>query len=204
VLYPRLNASPFMLARSVTICGCLFLVSTRLAECQTLLKLSTIIPGTEQVQLVDNGDFQFLGPLVSGAHPSPSSWTRQADMFTGAGANTVPADRAVVALAHVDGGAPVGMYSRGISLRPNTDYVLSAYLAGCKMIYGAMFEEIDEGTAMLKLAPTHNELPVQGTFVPLNIDGQELPSDWYLRLADQASRMLRGDIPRQATMPITP
>src|SRR5438105_10649241 len=70
--------------------------------------------------------------------------------------------------------------------------------AGCSMIYGAMFDEVDEGTAMLKMAPTPNELPVQGTFVPLNIDGQTLPSDWYLRLADQASRMLRGDIPLQS------
>ncbi len=72
------------------------------------------------------------------------------------------------------------------------------------MLYGAMFDEMDEGTAMLKLAPTPNELPVQGTFVPLNIDGQALPSDWYLRIADQAGRMLRGDSPRQSSMPIAP
>jgi len=80
----------------------------------------------------------------------------------------------------------------------------NAISAGCKMIYGAMFDEMDEGTAMLKLAPTPSELPVQGTFVPLNIDGQALPSDWYLRLADQASRMLRGEIPLQSTIPISP
>jgi len=66
-----------------------------------------------------------------------------------------------------------------------------------------MFDEMDEGTAMLKLVPTQNELPVQGTFVPLNIDGQALPSDWYLRLADQASRMLRGKSPLQSSMPMT-
>src|SRR5437867_6284088 len=76
--------------------------------------------------------------------------------------------------------------------------------SGCTMIYGAMFDEMDEGTAMLKLAPTPTELPVQGTFVPLNIDGQALPSDWYLRLADQASRMLRGEIPLQTQIPISP
>jgi hypothetical protein len=72
------------------------------------------------------------------------------------------------------------------------------------MIYGAMFDEMDEGTAMLKLAPTPNELPVQGTFVPLNSDGWTLPSDWYLRLADQAGRMLRGDSPLQRSIPISP
>jgi len=82
--------------------------------------------------------------------------------------------------------------------------VYNAISASCRMIYGAMFDEVDEGTAMFKLAPTPNELPVEGTFVPLNIDGQTLPSDWYLRVADQASRMLRGEIPLQATLPITP
>ncbi len=80
----------------------------------------------------------------------------------------------------------------------------NAISANCTMIYGAMFDEMDEGTAMFKLAPTPAELPVQGTFVPLNIDGQTLPSDWYLRLADQAARMLRGDIPLQAVKPIAP
>jgi hypothetical protein len=40
--------------------------------------------------------------------------------------------------------------------------------------------------------------------VPLNIDGTSLPSDWYLRLANEASKMLRGNIPLQSTIPITP
>ncbi|HEY5914073.1 MAG TPA: Ig-like domain-containing protein [Verrucomicrobiae bacterium] len=82
--------------------------------------------------------------------------------------------------------------------------VYNAISAGCTMIYGAMYDEVDEGTAMFKMAPTPNQLPVEGTFVPLNIDGQVLPSDWYLRLADQASRMLRRDIPLQALLPIRP
>jgi hypothetical protein len=80
----------------------------------------------------------------------------------------------------------------------------NAVSAGCSMIYGAMFDEVDEGTAMFKMAPTPNELPVQGTFVPLNIDGQNLPNDWYLRLANEAGKMLRGEIPLRSQMPITP
>jgi hypothetical protein len=67
-----------------------------------------------------------------------------------------------------------------------------------------MFDEVDEGTAMYKLAPTAAQLPAQGTFVPLNIDGYSLNSDWYLRLADQAGKMLRGEIPVTSTIPITP
>jgi len=57
---------------------------------------------------------------------------------------------------------------------------------------------------MLKLAPTAAQLPANASFVPLNIDGQALPSDWYLRMADQASRMLRGDIPALPQIPIKP
>lgn len=67
-----------------------------------------------------------------------------------------------------------------------------------------MFDEMDEGTAMFKLAPTAAELPAQGTFVPLNIDGTNLPGDWYLRLAGAATRMLRGDSPLTAVRPSNP
>lgn len=80
----------------------------------------------------------------------------------------------------------------------------NAVRSGCTMVYGAMFDEVDEGTAMYKLAPTPAQLPVQGTFVPLNIDGYNLGSDWYLRLANQAGRMLRGEIPVTSNIPIAP
>ena len=80
----------------------------------------------------------------------------------------------------------------------------NAVAAGCTMIYGAMFDEVDEGTAMFKLAPTSAELPAQGKFVPLNVDGGNLPSDWYLHLADEAGKMLRGEVPVQPEMSIKP
>ena len=80
----------------------------------------------------------------------------------------------------------------------------NARAAGCNMIYGAMFDEVDEGTAMYKLAATTAQLPAQGSFVPLNIDGETLPSDWYLRLAGEGGRMLRGQIPLTSTRPINP
>src|ERR1041384_79956 len=117
-----------MLLRWLTILPGILSAFPRLADAQTLLKLSSILPGTEQVQLVYNGDFQFQGPLVNNAHPYPGGWTRVADMFTSPGLNTVQTDSGVVASGHVDGGATVGMYSRTINLLPNTDYVLSAYL----------------------------------------------------------------------------
>ena len=82
--------------------------------------------------------------------------------------------------------------------------VHNALDAGAGMLYVAMFDEVDEGTAMFKLAPTQAELPAQGSFLPLDADGATLPSDWYLRVADQAGRMLRGEIARTKTLPISP
>ena len=57
---------------------------------------------------------------------------------------------------------------------------------------------------MLKMAPATNQLPVGASLVPLNIDGYPLPSNWYLQLANQAGKMLRGEIPVLPQMPITP
>lgn len=82
--------------------------------------------------------------------------------------------------------------------------VYNAIDAGAVMIYGAMFDEVDEGTAFYRLAPTTAELPVEGSFVPLDIDGEVLPADWYLQLAGEATRMVRGELPITSTRPIDP
>jgi len=66
-----------------------------------------------------------------------------------------------------------------------------ALQAGSTMLYGAMFDEVDEGTAMFKLAPTHDSAPAGVPIVTLDADGEQLPSDWYLRLAREAQRRLR-------------
>src|ERR1051326_6071408 len=66
------------------------------AAAQTKLKLSTLKPGTERVQLISNGDFQFQGPLTSGTYPFPTSWWRYGDIFVGAGSNMVSVNSSVV------------------------------------------------------------------------------------------------------------
>jgi hypothetical protein len=75
---------------------------------------------------------------------------------------------------------------------------------GATMVYGAMFDEVDEGTAMFAIAPTAAEQPAQGSFLPLDADGESLPSDWYLRLAGEGTRMLRGALPLTPDRPIDP
>ena len=65
-----------------------------------------------------------------------------------------------------------------------------ALAAGSTMIYGAMFDEVDEGTAMFKLAATPRDAPIDAPSVTLDADGESLPGDWYLRLAREAQRRL--------------
>ncbi len=80
----------------------------------------------------------------------------------------------------------------------------NAMAAGAGMLYVAMFDEVDEGTAMFKMAPTNAQLPAQGSFVPLDADGYQLPADWYLKLAGAATRAMANKIPLTKTMPLTP
>lgn len=80
----------------------------------------------------------------------------------------------------------------------------NAVSAGAPMIFVAMFDEVDEGTAMFKLATTQDQLPVGAKLVPLNADGCDLPSDWYLRLGGETGKLLRGEIPLDKTIPIQP
>ena len=67
-----------------------------------------------------------------------------------------------------------------------------------------MFDEVDEGTAIYKLAPTRAQIPAQGTFLALDADGESLPADWYLRVTGEIGRMLRGERPAQPDLPISP
>ena len=72
------------------------------------------------------------------------------------------------------------------------------------MIFGAMFDEVDEGTALFHAAAHASDTPSVGTFLTLDADGETLPTDWYLQLTGAASEMLRGERPLDAEIPISP
>jgi hypothetical protein len=76
--------------------------------------------------------------------------------------------------------------------------------AGGRVLFTAMFDEVDEGTAMLKIAPTAADTPADGAWLSLDADGESLSSDFYLRLGGAAGRMLRGEIPLTDEVPIGP
>ena len=76
--------------------------------------------------------------------------------------------------------------------------------AGATTVYVAMFDEVDEGTAIFKAAETQQDVPAQGRFLSLDADGERIPSDWYLRVTGEIGRMLRGEAPLQRELPIRP
>ncbi|PWU13207.1 MAG: hypothetical protein C5B50_19805 [Verrucomicrobia bacterium] len=86
--------------------------------------------------------------------------------------------------------------------------IYNALSAGCPALYGAMFDEIDEGTALYKLSPTSSTTPVayptnQYQFFALDVDGYSLPSDWYLRVSTDGTLATHGK-PLNEWLPITP
>ena len=73
-----------------------------------------------------------------------------------------------------------------------------------KSIYIAMFDEIDESTAMFKLAENDAQTPDQAYFLALDADGYDLPSDWYLRCAKLATEIVRGNMNNRSTLGTPP
>ncbi|HEX4119293.1 MAG TPA: glycoside hydrolase family 71/99-like protein [Verrucomicrobiae bacterium] len=71
---------------------------------------------------------------------------------------------------------------------------------GIRSVFVGMFDEVNEGTAIYKVA---NKIPVGRNFVTC----EGLPTDWYLRLTGAATRMIRHEdslsttIPAQLLMP---
>lgn len=66
----------------------------------------------------------------------------------------------------------------------------------------AMFDEYDEATAITKAAEDSSMIPTNQYFLTTSADGKFLSSDFYLRLAGKATRMIVGADPLVATVPI--
>jgi len=78
---------------------------------------------------------------------------------------------------------------------------VNAKQAGASMLKIAMFDEVNEGTAVFKIAPRRQDAPQQGFWLTLDADGQSLPSDWYLRLAGEITRIFHGQRPASPSLP---
>lgn len=69
--------------------------------------------------------------------------------------------------------------------------------SGAQMIYVAMFDEVDEGTAIFKAGI--NPPTGQSTFLSFE---PGIPSDYYLYLTGYAGKMLKGKIPFRQNIPL--
>ena len=74
--------------------------------------------------------------------------------------------------------------------------LLAAKRSGIEMIYVAMFDEVDEGTAIFKCT---NDPPADKGVSFLNYEG--LSSDYYLRLTGLGGKLLREEIPQSEKIP---
>jgi glycoprotein endo-alpha-1,2-mannosidase len=66
---------------------------------------------------------------------------------------------------------------------------VQAKRAGVTMVYQAMFDELDEATAIFKCT---DDPPVGASQF---VNYEALPSDFYLKMVGRASRMMRGQAP---------
>jgi hypothetical protein len=80
----------------------------------------------------------------------------------------------------------------------------NAKVAGATVLKIAMFDEVNEGTAVFKVAARRQDAPDQGYWLTLDADGANLPSDWYLRLSGEITRMFHGEIPPDPKLPEKP
>ncbi len=82
---------------------------------------------------------------------------------------------------------------------------VSRLAAGSRSLFVAMFDEVDEGTAIMPVEPGDSLLPDGTRLLGLDADGCKLPSDWYLRVTGQiADHLRRGEPPPSALSTVLP
>ena len=129
-------------------------------------------------------------------HASTNYWKQDRDAAAKAGVRYLPVIYPGFSWSNLkgkDAGAPISRLGGDFYWR---QFATAADL-GMDMAYVAMFDEVDEGTAIFKVTSAP---PTPGSFTTL--DG--LPSDWYLRLTGEGSKLIRSGRKNQRTIPIRP
>ncbi|MCF0056351.1 T9SS type A sorting domain-containing protein [Dyadobacter sp. CY356] len=77
---------------------------------------------------------------------------------------------------------------------------------GAKMIYLAMFDEVDEATSFFKMAKFSAHTPKGGDtwYLSLDADGYDLTPDWYLGIAGYTKKVLAGRATNSLSVPLFP
>src|SRR4029079_12529949 len=145
-----------------------------------------------------------VGPFGDDAGADAYRETLAADLAaaTAAGKRFMPVVFPGFSWHNLNGGA-----SNKIPRRGGAFYwrqVSNAVGAGATMLKTAMFDEVNEGTAMFKLAPTAASLPTGVELVPLDADETALPTGFSLPARGPATPPLAGDRPPSPTLPVSP
>jgi hypothetical protein len=80
--------------------------------------------------------------------------------------------------------------------------IANAKISGAQSLYVAMFDEIDEGTAIYKCA-REGELPLNGDAKFVGIE-EDLETDHYLWLTGEASKWFKGTSGYSKALPTRP
>ena len=82
----------------------------------------------------------------------------------------------------------------------------NAVAAGSKMIYVAMFDEVDEATAIFKIADNQQQTPREGQFLSADIDKgyRNCPGDWYLNITGAVAGLVQDGRDVPVNMPAYP
>lgn len=82
----------------------------------------------------------------------------------------------------------------------------NAVAAGSKMIYVAMFDEVDEATAIFKIAESQQQTPREGQFLSADIDKgyRNCPGDWYLNITGAVAGLVQDGRDVPVNMPAYP
>jgi hypothetical protein len=77
----------------------------------------------------------------------------------------------------------------------------AAKSAGVTNVYISMFDEMNEATGILNCAEDASSIPAGNYFLTLDADGTHVSSDYYLRLVNDGSKMVKGTIPYTTVNP---
>jgi hypothetical protein len=68
--------------------------------------------------------------------------------------------------------------------------IADAFNEGARMLYVAMFDELNEGTAIMKIEPHTADIPPGRALLASDQDGCQEPNDLYLRITGEGARLL--------------
>ncbi|ESK95835.1 xylosidase arabinosidase [Moniliophthora roreri MCA 2997] len=82
--------------------------------------------------------------------------------------------------------------------------IYNACDAGVSVLYGASWDEYDEGTALMPAVAKKESLPISHHYslMSLDEDGYNIPSDWYMRICGLAKNVLCGTLRNGPTFPL--